>query len=177
MATYRLTLLTLPLAAASIALGACGAGDSDEATAGSGDRQAEFRDAALKFARCMREHGVDMPDPKPGERGLVIGGPDMEQADRATLERAQEACQKILRSVRPPELSPEQEREFKERALKFARCMREQGIDFPDPKFESGGRMTQALRGSTGPEDPRFRDAMEKCSRYQPGGPRLEHSP
>jgi hypothetical protein len=70
MASYRLTFLTLPLAAASIALGACGGGDP--ATAGTGDQRAEFREAALKYARCMRAHGVDMPDPKFEDGGVQI---------------------------------------------------------------------------------------------------------
>src|SRR5215203_5388579 len=118
MATYRLTLLTLPLAVASVALGACGGG--------SADRRAEFREAALKFAKCMREHGVDMPDPQPGEGGqIMLGGPGMGPEDQPTMEAAQRACQKILESVRPPEMSEEQEQKFKEQALKFARCMRE----------------------------------------------------
>ena len=183
MATYRLTLLTVPLAAASIALGACGAGDSDDATAGTGSgNQAQFREAALKFAKCMRENGVDRPDPQPGQGGglrfMAPGGGGA--GDQATMERAQKACQKYLKNLRPPALSNEQEAEFKDRALKFAKCMREQGLDFPDPTFESGGRMNQRLGGGagpgggTGPDDPRFRDAMDKCSKYQPGFGRTE---
>src|SRR3954470_23321140 len=147
MATYRLTLLTLPLAVASIALGACGGGGGD-ATAGTGDRRAEFREAALKFARCMRAHGVDMPDPRPGEGGnITMGGPGMAPEDKNKMDAAQQACQKILESVRPPELSAEQEQRFKDQALAFARCMREHGIDMPDPQFEGGGRMSQRMEG------------------------------
>jgi hypothetical protein len=169
MATHRLTLLAVPLAAASLALGACGAGD--DATAGSGDRRAEFREATLKFARCMREHGVDMPDPKPGEGGrIVFGGPGTGPQDQAKMEAAQKACQEILESVRPPELSPEQEEQFKQRALDFARCMREHGIDMPDPQFQDGGRITQRMEGDIDPSSQRFRDAQEACGRGR-GGP------
>ena len=166
MATYRLTYLTLPLAVASIALGACGGG-SDDATAGTGDRRAEFREAALKFAKCMRAHGVDMPDPEPNG-GIRIGGPDMGPQDRQKLEDAQKACQSILEKVRPPELSQEDQQKFKDQALKFARCMREHGIDMPDPQFQSGGRMTQRMDGGINPDSERFQDAQEECSKYQP---------
>jgi hypothetical protein len=64
--------------------------------------QARFRDAALKFARCMRAHGVDVPDPQPGAGGIVIGkrsgstskiGPD---PDSPTFRRAEEACSSFL---------------------------------------------------------------------------------
>jgi hypothetical protein len=171
MANHRFAVLTLPLAAASLALGACGGGDPD-ATAGPGDQRAEAREAMLDFAKCMREHGVNMPDPQPGERGgIKIAGPDF-GADKATMNRAEEACRKILERVRPPELSAEQEQEFKDRALEFARCMREQGIDMPDPTFGQGGRITQRIEGGPGkglgPDNPRFRAAMEECEEYQP---------
>jgi hypothetical protein len=171
MARYRLTLLTLPLAVASVALGACGGGSAEDATAGTGDRRAEFREAALKFAKCMREHGIDMPDPKPGEGGrIMLGGPGMGPEDQAKMESAQEACQKFLEKVRPPEMSEEQEQKFKEQALKFARCMREHGIDMPDPQFEGGGRMTQRMEGGIDPNSQRFRDATEACGRGRERG-------
>jgi hypothetical protein len=165
MATFRLSLLTLPLAAASVALGACGTGSGD-ATAGTADKRAEFREAAVKFARCMREHGVDMPDPSPGQGGKItmMMKPGSAGA-KAKMDDAQKACQHILASVNPPELSPEQEREFKEKALRFARCMREHGIDIPDPQFEGGGRMTQRMEDGADPNSKRFRDAMEACGK------------
>lgn len=172
MASYRITLLTLPLAVASLA--ACGTGGSG-AGADLPDRQ-QLREAGLKFARCMREHGVDMPDPQTSKDGggMVIGGPGMTKVAKPTMERAQKACQKILESVKPPELSDEEEQQLKDRALKFAHCMREQGIDFPDPQFESGGGMKQRFAEGQGPDDPRFRDAAEKCSKYEPKGPRFQ---
>jgi len=177
MANYRMTLLTLPLAAASIALGACGAGD-DSAVAGTGDRRAEFREAAVKFARCMREHGIDMPDPKPGEGGrIMLGGPGTDPQDQSKMEAAQKACQKILESVRPPELSEEQQQKFKEQALKFARCMREHGINMPDPQFQGGGRMTQRMQEGIDPNSQRFRDATEACSKGQRGRFGLQTGP
>jgi hypothetical protein len=169
MAPHRLTALTLPLAVASIALGACGGG-GDAATAGTGDKRAQFREAALKFAKCMRSHGVDMPDPKPGQGGgIMLGGPNIGPQDQATMESAQRACQKILESVKPPELSPEQEQKFKDRALEFARCMREHGINMPDPQFQGGGRMTQRMNEGSDPNSQRFRDATQACSKGQRG--------
>jgi hypothetical protein len=175
MATHRFSLLTLPLAAASLALGACGGGDSG--TESAGDQQAKFREAALDFAKCMREHGVDMPDPQPGGGGGIQLALRADEANRATLDRAQKACQKHLDKVPPPEISEEDRAKFREQALKFARCMREQGIDMPDPTFSGDGAVRQRMTGS-GPEDPRFERASEKCSKYQPrGGPRLEARP
>jgi hypothetical protein len=173
MANHRFALLTLPLATASLALGACGGGDPDPASAG--DQQAKFREAAVDFARCMREHGVDMPDPKPGSGGIQLAL-RADETNRATVESAQKACQKHLDKVPPPEISEEDQERFREQALKFARCMREQGIDMPDPTFSEDGAVRQRMGGG-GPEDPRFERASEECSKHAPRGPRLEARP
>ena len=46
-----------------------------------------------------------MPDPPPGQGGrITLGGPGTAPQDQAKMEAAQKACQKILESVRPPEL-------------------------------------------------------------------------
>ena len=54
---------------------------------------------ALAFAQCMRDHGVDMPDPQfgggPGGGGMTIaiGGPDSDiDPGSAEFQAAQEAC-------------------------------------------------------------------------------------
>lgn len=49
--------------------------------------KAEFRDEALRMARCMRAHGVDMPDPKADGAMLMRADPNS-----ATFARAQKAC-------------------------------------------------------------------------------------
>ena len=50
-------------------------------------------------------------------------------------------------------------------ALQFARCMRQHGIDVPDPGADSGIR----IRGSE-PDDPEFKAAEQACQRYAPDG-------
>ena len=52
-----------------------------------------MEESMLKFARCMREHGVDVPDPKPGE-GIRIGGPGSElDPEDPSFQKAQKACE------------------------------------------------------------------------------------
>lgn len=54
--------------------------------------------------------------------------------------------------------------------LDYTECMRDEGIDLPDPDFsgEGGGARIQLGPGGIDPEDPDFRAAQEKC------GPILE---
>jgi hypothetical protein len=63
--------------------------------------QAKFRDAALKFAQCMRAHGVDVPDPKAGGGGILIqksgaGGGSNIDPNSPAFQRAQKACQALM---------------------------------------------------------------------------------
>jgi hypothetical protein len=55
-------------------------------------------DAMLKYAQCLRQNGVDVKDPQPGDHGVRMGGDG--QADEQTMEKAQEACRQY-RPKRP----------------------------------------------------------------------------
>jgi hypothetical protein len=190
--TRTLTRITVPvlLALTLVACGGGGGDDGDDGVAsldegdstattdddgsgrGGGPRlDAEFQDAMLEYAACMREQGIDFPDPSTSGEGLVVvGGPGSEgEADREEFEAADEACQPILEEVEGsrPQPSPEEMAEMQDEALRFAECMREHGVDMPDPVFEEDGRMTQAIGGDEGPGiDPssdEFQEAEEEC--------------
>ena len=149
------------LAAVAIGLSACGGGD-----AGGAASAASAEEAALKFARCMREQGIDFPDPGTGEEGFTQVGPAPgdEPRNESRFRDAEKACAKYRDAMRPPELSDEQESEMQEAALRHARCMREHGVDFPDPQFpDEGGAVVKIGQDGVDPTTPRFRAAEEKC--------------
>jgi hypothetical protein len=160
------------LAAGALAVASCG-GD-DEAAATSADRERESREAGLKFAQCMRENGVDMPDPSSsGGRQAFRVGPG-EDTTPEEFEEANKACRKYMEDVEPPERSEEQQQEFKEAALANARCMREHGIEnFPDPTFGGNGEAQIRIGKGSGidPDDPDFKEAQEACADLMPEGP------
>jgi hypothetical protein len=59
--------------------------------------QREFREAALKHSRCMRKHGIDMPDPKFGPNGTVqIEIKPGQGPDDPAFQAAEQKCQKLL---------------------------------------------------------------------------------
>ena len=158
--------------AAALTLVACGG--SGSAAEEAADRKADFEDAQLKFVRCLRAEGIEVKDPEGGK--LVIGaGPGegrKEGAPPEKMRRAQEKCEKYLREAGPPkELSKEDQEEFEKSALAFTRCMREHGIDLPDPQVDGGG-VQQRLPAGANPESPRFRKAEQACASLirKPGG-------
>ena len=177
--TRTTTTAALSACAAAVVLAACG---SD--TPSSADTQAKREAAQLKFARCMRSHGVNVPDPKPGPDGgpgnIRVGGPGKDSIAPQVMQRANAACQKYLEAV-APKLSPEQQTELRDQALKFAQCMRSHGVDMPDPEVGKGGlRIT--IRGGAGgpgkgslnPNSPAFKDAQEACKAFQPKRPQVQ---
>jgi hypothetical protein len=157
------------LALSALGLAACG---EDTPAAGSAEAKEKARQAELKFASCMREQGIDMPDPQAGgERVFRIGGGSGISPEE--FKEASKACEKYREDIRP-QLTEEEQEKFKERALAHARCMREQGIDFPDPTFDAEGGARIRIPGGGGkldPEDPKFREAQEQCADLMGKGP------
>jgi hypothetical protein len=138
---------------------ASGSGDGDGDGAASKDPQ----QAALDYARCMREHGIDMPDPTVDAEGRVemrLGSPGGRRPDPKKLEAAQRACGRPFGGEKGRgRLDPEAE----EAMLNFARCMREQGIDMPDPG--DGGLVFEKGSGLD-PRSPAFREAEQACKHH-----------
>jgi len=126
------------------------------------------QDAVLGFTECMRDKGVDLPDPQFGVGAFFAHGA-LEDIDflSARFLGAFEACQGFLAAA-IPEADPEQQAEQIEQAVAFAECMREQGIDFPDPDPASGMSFGSMLGEDGGlafdPFDPAFQSASRTCA-------------
>jgi hypothetical protein len=149
--------------------GIASAGDGTPARNATDKAKVDPEQAGLDFARCMREHGVDMPDPQVGGGTVMIGpGPGEMRAGGpvgppAGFEEAHEACGRILEDLigdGPGPIDPVEQ----DRALKFAQCMRDNGIDMPDPDFSAGGiSITISREAGVGPDDDTFKKAQEAC--------------
>jgi hypothetical protein len=103
----------------------------------------EGQEAILAFAACMRDNGIDFPDPQFGVGGGFFGGGrgdgdgppfDFQSAE---FQGAFQTCGTFLQALQP-DLDPEQQAEQGEQQLAFAQCMRDEGIDFPDPDPDGG---------------------------------------
>ena len=112
----------------------------------------ELEAAGIAYAECMREHGYDWPDPVAIDGGWDIRPPEGIDIDSTRFEEAEAECQAVYEAALPDvEVSPDDRafmEEEMERMLVFAQCMRDQGIDFPDPQVEGN-----AISGPAGPMD------------------------
>ena len=92
-----------------------------------GDKSATDQDKAVKFAECIRGHGVPhFPDPN--AKGEFVFGIDVTPA---VWQKAVDAC----KDLEPPgALSGKRSPKQQSAALRFAECIRKNGVkDFPDP--------------------------------------------
>ena len=116
--------------------------------------------ALLEFADCMREHGVDMPDPQVDENGGVQievgGGVGGGAADPDDFREAQEACQELMpdgpMTRDNGEFDPT---EMQDQMLEFTECMRDHGVPMDDPDFSDDGRIEVTATVPDNGEPPR----------------------
>lgn len=153
--------------------GGDGGTEDDDGGGGNGPvDESEMEDAMLEYVQCMRDHGIDMPDPEFGDGTVTMNGPGPGEADPEEMEAADEACQPILEEAMPdmPDLSPEELAERQDQVLAMAQCMRDRGYDFPDPEVNEDGGI--AIGGGDpgeggqlpGPGDEQFEQDMEECN-------------
>lgn len=129
--TFR-PLIALALGAVVIAGCSSAPDETSDTTPAAGGQQ------TVTFSQCMRENGVkDFPDPDAsGELTIdgVLNGSSLDPNDPA-WKQALDAC----KDKQPSGFTGRKRTaEEQEPALRFAQCMREQGVkDFPDPTPDS----------------------------------------
>jgi hypothetical protein len=154
----RLRYAAGPLAVLVLTLAGCGSGDGGPGArpgSGAGSAAADEQDMNVKFAQCMREHGVNLPDPNPGQPGIRITG---RKGDEAKVDAATRACQKYS----PKRGMDMNDPATRDRMLKTAQCLREHGIDAPDPAPGQGLHIQ--VKGN----EAKAQQAMTECRRLIP---------
>ena len=100
-------------------------------------------DAQLLLARCLRENGYDINDPKNGESLQTVIGPIFLAADQKGRQELQETIQTCAEENNIPlggsaEFeNPEAVADSLDTQLEIAQCLRENGIEIEDPSSES----------------------------------------
>ena len=174
-------LTVLYVAAASLLLAACGGSSPSSTSSAAKEQQAEVKFA--DFAKCLREHGIEATaaaGPGGEGHGLRIKGAKG-AAGPAKMEAAQNACKKYQPEPQKLNLSPQEKVERAEAVEKFAKCMREHGIEVHASSSE--GRVSIQIHGKPGsggpnPESPAFQKAQSSCQKLLPfkGPPGGKHA-
>lgn len=190
----------IPATMLTAALAACGssggAGDgvariSSSAAASSGTSGASAaptaatdKDPAAQaaaYGKCMRSNGVpNFPDPEVDEADggnvrIKMGAP--KGADKKKVDAAMEKCRTLMpgggKAGKPP--TAEEQKQI----LAFVQCMRDHGVDLPDPDFSGGGITIQggdgadtkgSSNGNVDPDSPVFKKAQDACRSLAPKG-------
>lgn len=170
----RIALEVLGLMLMGLLVGACSPRTSGPGVAGaSGDAATASTPAAgvgapsgpspkrtaelLKFSQCMQSHGIsDFPDPSNGVLSIPANaGGDLDPRS-PQFQAAQSACKKFMPGGN---LTVRQQSTA---ALKYAECMRSQGLpDFPDPNGQ-GAIVTSGL-GDLNPQSAQLQNAANAC--------------
>jgi len=127
-------------------------------------KQEQQKGDPQKFAKCLRENGVKVEEfrvDKDSAGGAVTQGGVAVKGDAAgggdeTFKKAHEKCKKYAPVGDGAAQLSEKD---KEAMLKQARCMRKEGVDVPDPKFDGGTGEAMPIPGDM----KKFEAAMKKC--------------
>jgi hypothetical protein len=156
------------VAAASLLLAACGGSSSSPTSSAAKEQQAEVKLA--DFARCMREHGIEAEAAVgPGGEGHALKVKS--SAGPVKMEAAQKACKQYQPEPQKLNLSPQEKVARAEAVEKFARCMREHGIEVHASSSSEGGiaiRIHSNAGSGPNPESPAFQKAQQSCQGLLP---------
>ncbi|MFJ3585884.1 hypothetical protein ACIPPS_27165 [Streptomyces sp. NPDC090127] len=155
--TFQLAAAASLAALCLLTVTACSSGGDDKGAGRTVSDEGKKADQALEHRTCLREQGLDVPEPKPGEEGvgLTIGGDGM---SKEKMEKAFKACQ----GKGGAGMGKEMTQADKDKMIKYAQCMRKNGFDMPDPTFGGGG-MTAARPMPQGEDAKKFDKANKAC--------------
>ncbi|MGL5825309.1 MAG: hypothetical protein ACRCYU_10905 [Nocardioides sp.] len=131
-------------------VGACGNSDTspDAGSAARLDKEAEF-------LKCLKENGANI--------SAFAGGAASELTDEQVNaeEKAFKACEKYAPVSK---ISAAEEQKMQDEMLAYTKCMREYGVDMPDPKFDgNGGSTVVGEAQQIDPNDPTYAAAAKAC--------------
>jgi hypothetical protein len=164
-ALRRAAAALLAAGLSALAIGACGGSESGSDGAKASDNERDT--ARLKLNQCLRENGVEVPDVEVQARRSGGGGGGGIRLSGEKARAALEGPCKKYRDAAFGDISDEERQEREDAFQKFAQCMRDNGIDFPDT---TAGGSPPPGAARVNPDDPDFQAAQEKCQSTLPRG-------
>lgn len=140
--------------------------------------RASAQDQLLRWSECMRQHGINEPDPVNGAIRVTVtpgpgGGlaPDAPTEENPRFPTAQNACRQYAPNGGQGSRPPSQQQ--LDQATRFAQCMRDHGIPMEDPTVQNGDITMQGgdINGpNVDPDSQQFQQAQQACAKYLPSG-------
>jgi hypothetical protein len=120
------------------------------------------------YAKCMRAHGVEMPDPQVDSNGGVHMGVGVRgNKSKAEVEAAVKSAKDACESLQPTD--EDRANAFATQIAKLrdlAKCMRAHGVTkFPDPAADGAISLSKAGVDRNGSV---YKAADKACSQYRP---------
>jgi hypothetical protein len=117
-------------------------------------------DQMRAYAKCMREHGIDMKDPDPNSSGG--GGISVDsEAEKQQVDKANAACKHLMPNGGEGEKPTAEDLD---QARKTAKCLREHGIEVKEPTMENPNISVDAGSGANDNDPDKLEKAMEECA-------------
>jgi hypothetical protein len=147
-----------------LAAGGCGAGSKGPGVASAHGTKAKAsakpsldpEERQRKFTQCLRDHGVNVDDAEAGGGGIRISA---SAGPGAKVDVIKECDQYLPEGGKLAEMDPATKEKFRD----FAKCMREHGIDMPDPEDGGGALQKGDGPGRFNPDDATFKEAEKAC--------------
>jgi hypothetical protein len=146
--------------------GVASLGGADQPTTTAGGSAGYDLRQALVFTRCMRQNGYDIPDPQMEGNNVGLLLPNYEGQRAPKFQAAWQACRRYAPNGGQPRPPSAEDRQL---ALAFAKCMRQHGINLPDPQITAEGIDQQGPPGMR-KDDPRVTAAEQACAQRGGGG-------
>jgi hypothetical protein len=134
--------------------------------------QARSDQDMISFTRCMRDHGVQMPDPfhRPGHAGLTLDMPTRDQATRPAYTACTHYIQRIIQIKQAGAAA--QAAPHLDALTRYAQCMRGHDIAMldPTPQGELNLGNVPGITSDFGRYSPQFGAADTACRHLLPAG-------
>jgi hypothetical protein len=121
--------------------------------------------AAIKYAHCMRSHGVNVLDPDQNGNIRVVAP----NTPKAAVDRANQACRKLRVAALGPGMTPAEHAQALEQFTSFAHCMRAHRIPMADPINGPNG-VGYSIPQGISPSSRVYKSAETACRHFLPNG-------
>jgi hypothetical protein len=134
------------------------------------DPLVEAEEAMLAFTQCLRDQGIDIGDPTVGADGSLqlppieftseIDGTEGEEPDFSAFEEMMAPCEGLLDGEGGIGSNGDASG-FEDALVEYTQCMRDNGVDMPDPDFSGNGGIIDL--GAGGMNEDEFQAADDIC--------------